>query len=841
MNSEDLRESPTRSGHLEQIDDWNDAVGTIDLRDLYVPAEDGPAAIDARAGRSTSLGRLLETLPIPALLINQAGGVLFANRAWGRISQEYDDILGANIASLFPVGATADQVLTRVERVAQTGKSEVVEAAMEVGNNRIWGRLHLRAMRIEGQTGVFVLVEDLTLEKKQILLTRRHHEELERRVQERTAELLAANLQLTLEIAERKRAEEALVESEARYRSLFENAGDIVFTQDFRGTFTSINAVVERILGYRPEEILEINYKEIIHPDYLGAAAKSFVRVIRGADTGKPYEVLAKCKDGTPVWLEVTSRVVEHHGRRIEVENIARDVSDRKRAQETIQGQHQFLNHVLESLTQPFCVLDVNDYSCVIANSAARTGSASDAGSCFRLIHGFDAPCDKKGLPCPLEKVRSSGRPVTVDHLSIEKDEGPRDFEVHAYPIFNSDGDVVQAIEYFVDITDRRRLQKQLLQGQKLEAIGTLAGGIAHDFNNLLFVIIGCTRLALADAAPASEIFENLEQVDAAAMRAKDLVAQILAFSRQADQEMKPVLMGPLVKETLKFMRSSIPKTIEIRDRVASSLPPVLADPTRLHQVVMNLCTNAAHSMRENGGVLEVGLARVEMDPVAAAKHPDLFPGVFLKLTVSDTGYGMDRELIDRIFEPFFTTKKQEGGSGLGLAAVHGIVKDHGGIITVQSERGRGSTFEIFLPVTDQSADESVEADDPHPKGHERILVVDDEWSVAQMVRQMLERLGYGVVVAGGGPEAMDAFEQDADAFDMVITDMTMPEMTGAELARRLLAVSPGIPIVLCTGYSELIDEQKARDLGVRAFLMKPCPMGLLARTVRETLDGKTD
>jgi CheY-like chemotaxis protein len=372
-----------------------------------------------------------------------------------------------------------------------------------------------------------------------------------------------------------------------------------------------------------------------------------------------------------------------------------------------------------------------------------------------------------------------------------------------------------------------------------MEAIGTLAGGIAHDFNNILSAVIGYTQIALDDVPKGTLLQSNLKEVLKAGRRARDVVKQILAFSRQTEQERKPLEISLIVKEALKLLRASLPATIEIRQNIGTDLGTVLADATQIHQVLMNLCTNAAHAMGERGGILEVNLANVELGSDFTSRYPDIDPGPYLRLTVSDTGHGMHPSIMERIFNPFFTTKERGEGTGMGLAVVHGIVKGYGGTITVFSEPGEGSTFHIYLPLIDREVEPEAGIGEPIPTGNEHILFIDDERAIVDVGKQILERLGYDVVTITSSTAALELFRAQSDKFDLVITDMTMPNMTGEELARELMNIRPDIPIILCSGYSKKITEVKTKDIGIRAFVVKPILKREIAETIRRVLDEK--
>ena len=370
-----------------------------------------------------------------------------------------------------------------------------------------------------------------------------------------------------------------------------------------------------------------------------------------------------------------------------------------------------------------------------------------------------------------------------------------------------------------------------------MEAIGTLAGGIAHDFNNILGAVIGYTEMALNDNGDNGPLVSNLQEVLKAGKRAKDLVKHILAFSRQADKEVKPIRVKTIVKETLNLLRASIPTTIEIRQFIQSD-GVILADSTQIHQVLMNLCTNAHHAMREAGGELEVSLTNVELESGLTERGLSVVPGSYICLKVSDTGHGMSSEVVDRIFDPFFTTKERDEGTGMGLSVVHGIINSHGGAIRVQSDLGKGSTFEIYLPVIDRELKAPRKDNQQIPRGNESILFIDDEISLVDIGQQVLELLGYKVVTRTSSLEALELFRAKPDTFDLVITDMTMPNMTGAKLAQEMMSIRPQIPVILCTGYSQQITKEQAKKIGIRQFLLKPIVMDELARTIRNVLDN---
>ena len=440
-----------------------------------------------------------------------------------------------------------------------------------------------------------------------------------------------------------------------------------------------------------------------------------------------------------------------------------------------------------------------------------------------------------KGIKQPPYEVEIYHRNGSVHRLEVTEE-----------PVFDKHGQVTAVEGIAHDITKRISAEKQLAkaqeslqQSQKMEAIGTLAGGIAHDFNNILTPIIGYTEIGQLDLPEGSKGWQDSQEVLNAASRARELVQQILTFSRHTEKEKKPVLLQALVKEALKLLRASIPTTIEIRESIDPNCDAISANPTQMHQILMNLGANAYYAMRDTGGILAVSLAEIDIRPDNYIVKLDLQTGIHLRLEVSDTGTGIEKNQLERIFEPYFTTKPKDEGTGLGLSVVRGIVTSHGGHITVYSEPGQGSTFHVYLPVivkhqaTDEPLSEEVLG------GTERILLIDDDEIIGCMEKEQLESLGYQVTALTSGIEAAETFRKAPQNIDLVVTDMTMPNITGAELSQELLKIKPDIPIILCTGFSELIDKDKATALGIQEYLMKPVGRKDLARAVRKVLDKK--
>ncbi|MDD5758205.1 MAG: response regulator [Desulfobulbaceae bacterium] len=479
------------------------------------------------------------------------------------------------------------------------------------------------------------------------------------------------------------------------------------------------------------------------------------------------------------------------------------------------------------------------DLRIIQANRQAYAVLAPEPGQelrgkfCYEAFQEGEQSC--ACCPLLLAKEFNMSQTCEVEHKGLGKT-----FQITVSPVFDPAGRMVSFVHFSKDITAQKELGNRLIQAQKLEAIGTLAGGIAHDFNNILTPILGYAEMAKDNVPPGSPVGDNIDQVITAALRARDLVQQILCFSRQKEQQRIPLAPHIIIKEAVKLLRASIPATIEIRQDIVDS-GMILADATQIHQVVMNLCTNAYHAMREKGGVLAVVLQPCQVrndDP--KVNEFVLAPGDYVMFEVSDTGAGMDKLTMAKIFDPYFTTKKQGEGTGLGLSVVHGIVQECGGHITVYSEPGRGATFRVYLPkITSAQLFEPHAASEPLPHGTESILVVDDDQAIVDLDTRILEGLGYRVTGLTVSKEALQRFQAAPRDFDLVLTDMTMPGLTGLALSMRINAIRPGMPIILCTGFSELIDGDKAKAIGIQGFLKKPILRQELAETVRAALDGE--
>jgi len=595
-----------------------------------------------------------------------------------------------------------------------------------------------------------------------------------------------------------------------------------------------------QMLGYQPGEV-EPHFtwwSEQTHPDDHKRAKSSLLTLFSGQSPVYRAEYRVKTKTGEWLWILDRAKVVEwtNDGTPLKAIGTHVDVSGRHQAQ----TQLQRLATVVEQAAETIVITDAEDViEYVNPTFIAKMGYLPDevVGQTPKM---FRSGRHNDAFYQSLNNDLNRGRVWHGTLVERCKDGTTVELETTISPVKNDLGTTTHYVAIGRDVTHESLLESQLRQAQKMEALGTLAGGIAHDFNNILSAVIGYTELAMQDSDEDTHAHANMVEVFKAAKRAADLVAQILTFSRRTEQERKPLLLAPIMKEALKLLRGTLPSTIDIQQTIAADCPPVLADATQMHQIIMNLCTNAYHAMREHGGILDARLEKIEFHEEKEAGQLILPPGQYARMSICDTGHGMTPDVRDRIFEPYFTTKRGRDGTGLGLATVHGIVKLHDGAVTVYSEPGEGTTFNVFLPICTPELEEHEGGAPapPLPRGNgELILVVDDEEAIVQMVEIALRHLGYDIEAFGSSVKALEAFESNPDRYDCVVTDQTMPTLTGAELARRLLQRRPELPIVLCSGFSEAINDEKARELGIREYIMKPMTTRVLADAVHRVLN----
>jgi PAS domain S-box-containing protein len=657
-------------------------------------------------------------------------------------------------------------------------------------------------------------------------------------------EALEAMTPSMVEAFSRKRAEDWLRESEERLRLFIEHAPAslAMFDREMRYLSASRRWLSDYKLGER--DLKGLSHYEVFPelPEYLKDVHR---RALAGEVVRDDNDRFDRA-DGSGQWLQWEVR--PWHDSQGDVGGIvifSEDISARKQAEEELRESEARFRTLVEGAPEAIFVQSGGRFVYLNTAMVNLLGASKPEELLDKEFMTHVAPeyldsvrhritlQGERGKPAPLmeqEYLRLDGSRVPVETTAVRlRFEGD-----DAYLVFLRDITQRKKAE-----EERTRIEAQLRQAQKMEALGTLAGGIAHDFNNILGIITGFTELALLDSNEKAAEMRPLKEVLKAAERAKELVKQILAFSRMSEQEAKPLQVGLIVKEVMQMLRASLPSTIDINLNVASKTV-ILGDPTQIHQVLMNLCTNAAHAMRDKGGVLEVSLTDVRLGRESIPPHSDLKPGPYVKLAVKDTGCGIDPSIVDRIFDPFFTTKEQGIGTGLGLSVVHGIVRNHGGVIEVESFPRIGTTFQVFLPAMERAQGVATADAGPLPRGWERILVVDDEPALAIATKQRLESLGYEVVYRTNSIEALEIFRLQlmSKPFDLVVTDMTMPYLTGVELAQELLRLQQSLPILLCTGFSEKLNNENAESLGIAAVLAKPVSLRELAGLIRKALDA---
>ena len=638
---------------------------------------------------------------------------------------------------------------------------------------------------------------------------------------------------LLVDQEERNYAQNALRESEDRYRSVFENTGTATVIIEDDMTISVANAEYENLTGFSNKEVEnKKKWTEFVVEEDVKKMKENHVERRRNdgnVPTGYEFRILDRQGNVKNVYLKIG--IIP--GTTKSIASMV-DITPLKRTRQALYKSETEKKAILDGITTTIRLVDEN-LEILWANKASgasvnRSPEEMIGHKCYEFWGEHETTC--AGCPA-ITTIREKRTNQIIRHGTDGKI-----WDLKTEPVFDDKGNLVGVVQIAHDITDKSRLEAQLQQAQKMEAIGTLAGGIAHDFNNILGGIIGYAELAKMKAPEGSNVIAYLDKMIKSGDRAADLIKQILTLSRRHKQEQRPVQVEHIVKEALSLLRATLPTTIEIRTDLAKDAGIVNADPTQIHQVIMNLTTNAGHAMREDGGVLEVTLANIELDDPSASKNLDLVAGSYLRLAVSDTGHGMTSEIVERIFDPYFTTKDTGEGTGLGLSVAHGIVKTYGGTITAYSEPGEGTTFHVYLPLILEEEREVKESEEPLPTGSERILFIDDEEVLLEIGSQILEQLGYEVVPEKSSVRALELFRAEPDRFDLVITDMTMPHMTGDKLARKLMKIRPHIPIILCTGHSVLVSEKKAEEIGIKAFVMKPLVMRNFAETVRNVLDA---
>ena len=628
---------------------------------------------------------------------------------------------------------------------------------------------------------------------------------------------------------ERKQAQEGLACALREWEEIFQAIGHPTLILSPRHTVLTANRAALKATGMTAGQLAGKHCYEVFHGTAQPPEDCPMEMMTRSGRL-EAVEMEMEALGGT--FLVSCTPVFDAQGELEKVIHIATDVTERMRAEE----ERHVLDTAIDHAQECIMVSDRENRLTYVNRAFEKLTGYSAAEALGNTLGMLKSGQHDRAFYQNLKKTIYAGHPWQGS-LTLRNKNG-KFYEAYGTitPICDPAGIPEHFVSVHRDVTRERELEQRIQQNQRLESIGTLAGGIAHDFNNLLFPIMGYTELCMGALPPGSQVREDLEKVMGAARRATDLVQQILSFSRRSNHERKPLRVASVVKEALKLLRASIPVTIDIRQEISAAAEAVIADPTEIHQVVMNLCTNAFHAMPD-GGILTVGLKAVDLDSDVCAAITHCKPGRYLNLSVEDTGCGIPLEIRNKIFEPYFTTKEEGRGTGLGLAVTHSIVAACGGMINVYSEPGEGTRFSLYFPVAEDTPTEAVEKTTITGIGDEHILFIDDDAAIVALGKRTLERYGYSVTISTDPVQALEQFKKAPADFDMVITDMTMPGMTGDRLADAMLKIRPDLPIIVSTGFSEQINKEKAQKMGIRRLLGKPVAPGTLLETIREIFD----
>ena len=632
--------------------------------------------------------------------------------------------------------------------------------------------------------------------------------------------------------SERKKVKD----SEEKLKAILNNIPDLAWLKDNESKFTIVNKPFSEACGVPMHDIIGKTVFNVWPRKVAEQYQKDDFEILTTGKSLYREVILSDRQQGEKRFETIKKPIMDQKGKISGIVGIARDITARYEYEDRLKKYERIVGTSMDQMA-----LVNREYKYEAANNSYLTAHACTeqnlVGYTVAQVNGTDV-FEKKIKPY-LDKALT-GEVVSYQDEVQYNGIGRRHVEVSYFPYKNNKGITISVVAHIKDITDKKQMEQRLIQSEKMEAIGTLAGGIAHDFNNILSGILGYAQLGKINIDKPGKLNRHLDHIIKGSQRAGELVRQILTFSRQYEYEKQPLEVAIVVKEVLKLIRASIPAFIEIREEIVSE-SIILADPSQIHQIIMNLCTNAYHSMLETKGTLTVTLKDVKITTQEGILGPDITPGNYLKLEVGDTGHGMDKQTLEKVFDPYFTTKEVGKGTGLGLALVHGIVEEHNGCILVDSKIGKGSCFQVFFPVIEKETniDEHPALDkESLPKGAERIMIVDDEKSILFSTRELLEDCGYQVSAFLDGQQAFDKFKNAPEKFDLVITDMTMPKMTGDDLALEVLKIRPDLPIILCTGYSDRISEERAMEIGIRRFVQKPLISQDLTVLIRNVLQG---
>lgn len=658
---------------------------------------------------------------------------------------------------------------------------------------------------------------------------------LDEKIKERTKSLIDANKTLKNEIIDRERIEKKLRETQNTFEVLFNEAPDAIFIESMDDRILDANLAASEMLGYTSDEFKQMTVLELQAPE--NRLSQTGI-IKKELNMGGLFEGVDLHKNGTRIPVEINNHRTIIDDQEI-VLSIVRDITDRKMYEKELKEREKSYREYFEDDLSGTYISKPN-------------GQLVACNQEYKRIFGFETTLHAMETPISrlyqneedrlafLNSIKEQ-KQIKNHHIKLVRVNGT---SIHilenASGVFDEEGNLEMIRGFLMDVSEQKQLEAKLLQAQKMEAIGTLAGGIAHDFNNILSGLFGYSQLAKIHINEPKKIQKYILQIDKASQRAAELVKQILTFSRQSEYQKSPFNVSVAINEAIQLLRSSIPSTIEIKKKIYSKAD-VMADPIKIQQLIINLVTNAYHAIGNSVGSIEISLTEITISKSKKLGDETILPGQFLLLKVSDTGIGMDEKTLEKAFDPFFTTKPIGQGTGLGLALVQAIVKEHGGFIEVNSKTGQGTIFYIFLPVHKKNpkVGKLINDDSLDVQGCESIMIVDDEEAIRDISKKLLENHGYKVSTAENGIDALEKFEKNSNRIDLVVTDMSMPQMAGDKLSIELIKNYPDIPIILTTGYSESISEEKASSIGIRRLLFKPVEMRVLAKTIREVLDEK--
>lgn len=624
-------------------------------------------------------------------------------------------------------------------------------------------------------------------------------------------------------------------EIEKIYKNLLDRSQDCIYLHDLEGNFLDANPAALELLGVTRDNLEKVNFGSLLDEKQIQKAMESLHNILeKGVDSEiREYELISKT--GQSIYLETKGVLVYKEDKPYAIFGIARDVTHRIQTEAALRKSEEKYRFLIENATDGIIIIQDDVIKFVNSRIVDMTGFSKEAfinGHYvdFIITHNREAVINQFR-----ELVKSRKRIKTIAFKSWHKNQ--KELIVQAKLVEIEWEERPASLVFLRDITAEKQYEARVMQTQKMEAIGTLSGGIAHDFNNILGAIVLNAEMALDDVKSNSDVAYSIQQILKSSQRAKKLVDQILTFSREAITEKKPIQFGIIIKETLKMLRSVIPTTIDITQYIPTDIGMVMADPAQLQQMVVNLINNAVDAMKESGGNLEITLDQVYVEEIPPGF--DAEPGDYIQLKIKDTGKGILPKNLKRIFDPFFTTRKSENRTGLGLSVVHGIVSVNNGFISVENVKGKGTVFTVCFPRVEEMEKPMEKKKKGQAAASGKILFVDDEPALIDAGNRMLQRLGHEVVTAESGMAALELFQADPETFDLVITDTTMPNMTGIELSKEILAIRPDIPIIVCTGFSELISSEKALEIGIQDYIMKPFVRQEISDAIQKALGKK--